>query len=63
MSTSWAESEVIAFVEVKIMDNIADTDEVELYEEFIWNDIIDKKSCTYKWLVHELNTYYKTGGM
>lgn len=57
----WKQSEVISFVEYKIINETANTDEVEMYEDYRWNGKLDKSKYTYviKRLINEMNKEFK----
>jgi hypothetical protein len=54
----WRRSDVLSYLETKILENIASDKEVELYEEYRWTGKL-KINNTYKNLVKELNKEYK----
>lgn len=47
--------EVIAFLEEKILMNMATEDEMEIYETYVWNRKLNKKTYTYKKILKEMN--------
>jgi hypothetical protein len=51
-------SEVIAYVEDMILSNMASEDELNWYEEFIWNNKFNK-NYTYKLIVKKMSREYK----
>jgi len=50
----WLKSEVISYLEEKILEDKAADDEMEFYEEYIWFGKFDRKSNIYKRLLNEL---------
>lgn len=52
-------SEIISFLEEKIHDGLASEDEEQLYEEYQWNNKLDKNNYTYKQLVFEMRQNYR----
>jgi hypothetical protein len=53
-STDWDTSEVIAYVEDKILSDTETADEMEWYEDYKLSGII-KNNYTYKNLIREMN--------
>jgi hypothetical protein len=51
-------SEVIAYLEDKILSNMATEDELEMYQDYKWNNTIDKTNYTYKKLIREMRKLY-----
>jgi hypothetical protein len=52
-------SEVIAYLEEKLLSNMATEDETVLYEDFQWSNKLDKTNYTYKMLVRELRKLHE----
>jgi hypothetical protein len=52
-------SEVIAYLEEKLLSNMATEDETILYEEYQWNNKLDKNNYTYKQLLAEMRKEYE----
>lgn len=57
----WKQSEVWAYLETLIIDEIATKDEIEMYEDYVWNGKLDKVKYTYviKCLINKMNKEYK----
>jgi hypothetical protein len=55
---TFRKEEVISFLEVKILENTATTDEVLLYEEYVWNGKLRKNNYTYKKVIKQLTNMY-----
>jgi hypothetical protein len=57
----WKQSEVISFVEYKIINETATTEEIEMYEDYRWNEKLDKIKYTYviKKLIVDMNKEFK----
>jgi len=55
----WLKSEVISYLEEKILEDKATDDEMEFYEEYIWFGKFNRKSDTYKRLLREMNKEYR----
>jgi hypothetical protein len=51
-------SEVIAYLEEKIISNMATEDELEMYQEIKWNKKLNKNNYTYKKLIREMREWY-----
>lgn len=56
---TWRLSEVIAFLECKLQDNTATEDEALMYENYVWNNKINR--VTYKSLVAQMREEYMEG--
>jgi len=57
----WSNSEVLAYLEHKILNELADEDEIEFYEDCLWSGSINKYTYTYKNLIDEMREYYNNG--
>lgn len=55
----WLTSEVISFLEEKLINNEATYEEEQLYIKYKWTGKINKASHTYKMLVQEMNEIYE----
>lgn len=57
----WKQSEVISFLECKILQETATRDELEMYEDYTWNSKLDKTKYTYviRSLINQMNKEYK----
>ncbi|MNG39618.1 hypothetical protein D3C84_1277830 [compost metagenome] len=53
---TWRLSEVIAFLESKLQDNTATEDETLMYENYVWNNKINR--VVYKSLVVQMREEY-----
>jgi hypothetical protein len=53
----FCEEEVIGYLENKILDQAADQDELELYQDFKWNGKFEK-NYTYKKVIHSMRELY-----
>jgi hypothetical protein len=51
-------SEVIAYLEEKILSNMATEDELEMYQDYKWNKKLNKNNYTYKKLIREMREWY-----
>lgn len=56
----WSDENVIEFLEYKIEHNEVTEDEMEFYEDMIWNGKLNKKKFfhTYKELIKQLRWYH-----
>lgn len=52
-------SEVISFLEEKIHDGLANEDEEQLYEQYQWENKLDKNNYTYRLLINEMKKLYR----
>jgi hypothetical protein len=52
-------SEVIAYLEDKILSNMATEDETVLYEDYQWSKKLDKTNYTYKMIVVEMRKLHE----
>jgi hypothetical protein len=59
MEVQFRKSEVISYLEEKIHDGLASEDEEQLYEEYQWNNKLNKNNYTYKQLVGEMKKSYR----
>jgi arsenate reductase-like glutaredoxin family protein len=50
----WLKSEVISYLEEKILEDKATDEEMEFYEKYIWFGKFNRKSDTYKRLLREM---------
>jgi hypothetical protein len=55
----FCEEEVLGFLEDIIISGEADQDELELYENYIWNGKLHKMNYTYKNLIMEMRKLYE----
>jgi hypothetical protein len=53
----FCEEEVVSYLENKILDQAADQDELELYQNFKWNGKFEK-TYTYKKVIHRMRELY-----
>jgi competence protein ComGF len=51
-------SEVIAYLEEKILSNMATEDELEMYQDYKWDRKLNKNNYTYKKLIAEMREWY-----
>jgi hypothetical protein len=49
---------VIAYLEEKILSNMATEDELEMYQDYKWNNKLNKNNYTYKKLIAEMREWY-----
>lgn len=54
----FSKMEVLAYLEDKILMNMATEDELELYEAFVWDGKLKRNNYTYKRLVMEMKRIY-----
>lgn len=54
----FSKMEVLAYLEDKILMNMATEDELEMYEEYVWNGKLNKNNYTYKCLTMEMKRIY-----
>jgi hypothetical protein len=59
MKVQFRKSEVISYLEEKIHDGLANEDEEQLYEEYQWNNKLNKNNYTYKQLIDEMKKSYR----
>lgn len=59
MKVQFRKSEVISFLEEKIHDGLANEDEEQLYEQYQWENKLDKNNYTYQQLVNEMKRQYR----
>lgn len=55
---TFRKEEVISFLEVKILENTATTDEILLYTDYVWNGKLVKNTYTYKKLIKQLTNMH-----
>jgi hypothetical protein len=55
---TFRKDEVISFLEMKVLENTATTDETLLYEEYVWNGKLRKNNYTYKKLISQMTNIY-----
>lgn len=54
-------SEVIAYLEERIMDDLATLEEEELYQDYQWYGYIDESCDTYRLVVRKMNRLWNNG--
>lgn len=59
MKVQFRKSEVISFLEEKIHDGLANEDEEQLYEQYQWENKLDKNNYTFQQLVNEMKRQYR----
>jgi hypothetical protein len=59
MKSSWRKSEVIAYLESKIVDNQENEDEINLYQDWKWDGVFPSNVRTYWSLVKEMDKEWK----
>lgn len=50
----WKISEVVSFLEEKIIDGVANEDEMEMYEDYKWYGRFNKDTYAWKRLLQEM---------
>lgn len=55
----FCEEEVLGFLEDIIISGEANQDELELYENYIWDGKLNKMNYTYKRLVEQMRELYE----
>lgn len=55
----FSKMEVLAYLEDKILMNMATEDELELYESFVWDGKLKRNNYTYKRLIAEMKKVYE----
>lgn len=56
---NFIEEEVIAYLEDKILMNMATEDEEVFYQDYKWDDSLNKNNYTYKKLVKQMRRLYE----
>jgi competence protein ComGF len=54
----FTKSEVLAYLEDKILSNMATEDELEMYQDYKWDRKLNKNNYTYKKLIREMREWY-----
>lgn len=57
----WKKNDVIAYLEQLVLDELADNEQLEMYEDYMWSGKLDKNKYTYiiKKLVRDMDKQYK----
>lgn len=58
MKTNWRKSEVIAYLEEVIIDDIAEDYESEVYEDYKWYGKLNKNTYALKKVIRNMNRKY-----
>lgn len=58
MKVKWELDDVIGYLEDKILSESATNREIRMYENYKWNNKINKNSNTYKKLINEMMIEY-----
>jgi len=57
----WRVSEVIAFIEERIIDDIASEEEEIMYQDYKWSGKINKNTYEWKCVLRNMNKEYNGG--
>lgn len=58
---TWRKDEVIAYLEEKILGEVASDEELELYQDYKWFGKLNKNTYTWKNLIKEMRDVSENG--
>lgn len=54
----WRASEIVAYLEDRILSNTATKKETEVYEDFVWSGTLDKANYALNTIMKRMNKQY-----